>query len=305
MKTLAPIILFVYNRLPHTKRIIEALQRNTLANQSHLFIYSDAAKNDASLEKVAAVRQYIHSIDGFEKITIIEREYNWGLANSIIDGITTIINQYETIIVLEDDMITSPHFLSFMNDGLTLYQEENHIASIHGYIYPLKNHEQLPKYFFIRGADCWGWATWKRAWEQFNPDGSHLLETLKTKDRHILDQFSFAGNYSYSEMLAAQIAGKNDSWAIRWYASTFLADMLTLYPSISFVRNIGNDNSGTHCTISSDFESELVENYTPPQQADIKESSLARTSFEKYFKSLKKSPLQKTILKIRKILQNA
>jgi GT2 family glycosyltransferase len=118
MKKQAPIALFVYNRPWHTRQTVEALKKNELASESELFIYSDAPKNGKAKEKVKEVREYIKTIDGFKKVTIIERENNWGLADSIIDGVTKIVNEYGKIIVLEDDLVTSPYFLKFMNEAL-------------------------------------------------------------------------------------------------------------------------------------------------------------------------------------------
>ena len=176
-KNLAPIVLFIYNRPWHTQQTVETLQKNELANESELFIYSDAAKNEQASESVNAVREYIKTINGFKEITIILRDKNWGLADSIIDGVTKIVNEYGRIIVLEDDLVTSPYFLKFMNEGLTMYENEDKVASIHGYIYPIDN---LPNTFFIKGADCWGWATWKRAWDVFEPNGQKILDELKS-----------------------------------------------------------------------------------------------------------------------------
>ena len=163
MSDFAPIALFVYNRPWHTKQTVEALQKNELANKSELFIYCDNAKNKGAQKSVDEVRNFVKNIKGFKKITIIKRKRNWGLACSIIDGVTKIVNEYGKIIVLEDDLVTSPYFLEFMNDGLKMYKDDLKVASIHGYIYPIKS---LPDTFFIKGADCWGWATWKRVWER-------------------------------------------------------------------------------------------------------------------------------------------
>ena len=158
--SLAPIVLFVYNRPEHTRKTVKALQDNDLTDESILYIFSDAAKNDDEVENVEKVREYIRTISGFKQIIIIEREKNYGLANSIISGVTEIVNKYGKIIVLEDDLVTSKYFLSFMNDALEIYKDENKVICIHGYIYPIKS--ELPETFFIKGADCWGWATWKR-----------------------------------------------------------------------------------------------------------------------------------------------
>ena len=167
--SLAPIVLFAYNRLEHLKKTINALQKNILALDSELYIFSDGAKNEETLQQINKVREYIKTITGFKSITIIERKENLGLANSIISGVTEIVNKYGKIIVLEDDMVTSRHFLKYMNDALDYYENENRVIGIHGYIYPVK--KELPNTFFIKGADCWGWATWKRGWDLFEHDG--------------------------------------------------------------------------------------------------------------------------------------
>ena len=253
---LAPIVLFVYNRPWHTQQTIDALQKNELAQESELFIYADAAKNENGKESVNEVRRYIETIEGFKKVTIIKREENWGLADSIIDGVTSIVNRYGKIIVLEDDLVTSSYFLKFMNEALEMYKNEEKVASIHGYIYPI---EGLSDSFFIRGADCWGWATWKRAWDIFEEDGAKLL--LQINNRGVQNEIDFNGSYPYVKMLRNQIKGTNNSWAIRWYISTFLKDMLTLYPGQSYIQNIGNDNSGTHCGSSDCFSVDLTKKY--------------------------------------------
>lgn len=241
MKT-APIALFTYNRLNHTTQTVEALKKNVLADKSNLIVYSDAAKNDQIENRVLEVRNYLKTITGFKSVKIVERSVNFGLAESIISGVTEIVNQYGTIIVLEDDLVTSPYFLQYMNEALELYENEEKVISIHGYIYPVK--EKMPETFFIRGADCWGWATWKRGWEIFEKDGSKLLAELK--GRNLEHEFDFRGTYPYSKMLSDQVKGKNSSWAVRWYASAFLAGKLTLYPGKSLVQNIGTDGTGFH-----------------------------------------------------------
>ena len=242
--TLAPIALFVFNRLEHTRQTIDALQKNVLADQSDLIIFSDAPKTEAKYEAVREVREYIHQIDGFKTVTIVERPINLGLANSVIDGVTSVVNRYRRVIVLEDDMVTSIYFLQYMNDGLNQYEKNEDVASIHGYVYPI---DGLPETFFLRGADCWGWATWKDKWAMFEPDGIRLLDELKR--RNLTKRFDFNSTYFYSKMLADQISGKNNSWAVRWHASAFLNNKYTLYPGKSLVLNIGNDGSGTHLSL--------------------------------------------------------
>ena len=164
----APILLFVFNRSDHVRRTVEALQRNTLAAESILYIYSDAARTPEQQDAVGEVRRYIHTIGGFKEINIIEREENWGLARSIIDGVTTRVKEYGRVIVLEDDLITAPYFLQFMNDALETYKDEERVGHIQGCDFTQDS--SLPDTFLIKWTGSWGWATWERAWKYFNPD---------------------------------------------------------------------------------------------------------------------------------------
>lgn len=279
---LAPITLFVYNRLTHTRQTIEALQKNTLANQSDLIIFSDASKLEAQDEAVQEVREYIHQIDGFKSIKIVERPVNLGLANSIIDGVSSVVNQHGRVIVLEDDLVTNSCFLQYMNEALNVYKKNESVASIHGYVYPIDN---LPETFFLKGADCWGWATWKDKWAMFELDGAKLLGELKRKN--LINRFDFNGAYSYSKMLADQIADKNNSWAVRWYASAFLNNKYTLYPGKSLVLNIGNDGSGTHCGETSAFSSQLNNKAIEVNMIPVEDNQQAVLAIEHYFRKQK------------------
>ena len=288
----APIILFVYNRPEHTRRTIEALAKNEGAQESELIIYSDAPRDASAQSSVDEVRTYICRITGFNKVTIVERPQNLGLAQSIVLGVTETVNACDRVIVLEDDLVTSPHFLSYMNESLEMYENDQNVASIHGYIYPIKR--TLPETFFIRGADCWGWATWKRAWNSFNNDGRNLLHELE--ERKLTKEFNFNGTYDYTGMLRNQIAGKNNSWAIRWYASAFLKEMLTLYPGRSLVQNIGHDKTGIHGTQSRFYETTLSETKINVNRIEPKENPNARNMIERYFRSIR-TPLWKRIMR--------
>ena len=162
MNAPAPIVLFVYNRPGHTKQVLEALQNNKGAKESPLVVYSDAASTNEDAIRVQEVRSYIQGVRGFSSVTLIEREKNYGLSRSIIEGVSEVLSKHPSVIVLEDDLVTSPYFLSYMNQGLQLYEKEEKVISLHGYMYPVK--ARLPETFFLRGADCWGWATWRRGW---------------------------------------------------------------------------------------------------------------------------------------------
>lgn len=273
------IVLFVYNRLFHTQKTIEALKKNVGSEFHDLIVYSDGPRTAKQASAVNAVRGYIGSISGFASVSIRERKYNLGLSCSIITGVTEVLEDYDQIIVLEDDIVTSPYFLDFMTNGLKQYEDDERVVSVHGYVYPLERPPKTP--FFLRGTDCWGWGTWRRAWKIFNPNGQYLLDQIIS--RQLLDEFDFGGKSRNSAMLRDQIVGKNDSWAIRWHASAFLAEGLTLYPGKSLVQNIGNDNSGTHCGETSDFHVELASQPIDLANILVEQSAQAVREFEKFY----------------------
>jgi putative methyltransferase (TIGR04325 family) len=277
----APIALFVYSRLDHTRRTVESVLTNPEAADTDLIIFSDSAKTADKEKSVADVRAYLGEISGFRSVAIHERPNNFGLAKSITSGVTQVLNECDSVVVLEDDMVVSPYFLRYMNDGLKKYAEDEKVASIHGYVYPVA--EPLPETFFLRGADCWGWATWRRAWKLFNPDGRFLLGELERQN--LIKAFDFNSAYGFSQMLQGQLVGKNDSWAVRWHASAFLANKLTLYPGRSLVHNIGNDSSGTHCGTTSALDAQLSDRPIQLKDIDVKPSKTAEQAIERFFRT--------------------
>lgn len=276
----APIALFVYCRPEHTRRTVEALLENTESKDSDLFVFSDAAKNEKAIAGVKKTREYIHHITGFKSVSIVEREYNWGLAKSLSAGISDVVNRYGRVIVIEDDILVSPYCLKYFNDALEMYNDDVNVASIHAYTYPHK--EKLPDTFFIKGADCWGWATWKRAWDIFTTDAIYLKqEIIKNKRQR---EFEFDYTYPYMNMLQNQIDNKISSWAICWYASAFLHNMYTLYPNNSMAKQIGMDGVGaTHSGVTNNYEVEL--NLKPLQlvKIPIEQSIIGEKSFKIFF----------------------
>ncbi len=300
----APVALFVYNRPWHTRQTVDALLANPEVSKTPLYVFSDAPKGVAASKAVTEVRSFLRGITGFKSLSIIERENNFGLARSIIEGVSQVCEEHERVIVLEDDLVTSPYFLKYMNEGLEKYQDEQRVISIHGYIYPIE--QPLPETFFLKGSDCWGWATWKRGWDLFEPDGQRLLDELK--HRKLARQFDFEGSYPYTKMLRDQIAGKNNSWAIRWYASAFLNGKLTLYPARSLVHNIGMDGSGIHCSAASDFFSKLVDYPISVNKIAVEDNILARQAIINFHKRtrlwLPVRVANKVFSKIQQIIRN-
>jgi hypothetical protein len=262
-----------------------------------LYIYADGAKtedNEADKKAVTQTREVIQNITGFKKVVQILSEKNKGLANSIIVGVTEVVNRHKKIIVLEDDLIVSPYFLKYMNDGLDIYENNEEVISIHAYNYPIKT-MGLPNTFFMRGADCWGWATWARGWNLFEADTKKLLKHIE--DKKLQFEFDIEGSYPYIKMLKDQIENKVDSWAIRWYASAFINNKYTLYPKVTIIYNIGFDNSGTHSGSIDNFNNKNWNNHSrvPIILYDkIENNRIALARWKKYHREANATNIQTT-----------
>jgi len=282
VESFAPVILFVFNRPEHTRRSVEALKANNNSAMTPLVIYSDAARNERDEIAVSAVRDYIRTIDGFSDVRIIEQTRNMGLANSVIAGVTEVIDRHGRVIVLEDDMETAPFFIDYMNAALQKYQDEEKVYCIHGYAFPADMTGVGSNTFFLGGAECWGWATWKRAWDNFCPDAKQLINELRS--RGLAASFDYDGNYPYMRMLVRQSRGRIDSWAIRWRASAFVRGGLTLWPRVSLVRNFGLDGSGVHCDSTDYFDVMTSDKPFMPDDIPIEVSDVAFSAFGRYLK---------------------
>jgi hypothetical protein len=235
----APIALFTYRRIGTLVQTIHALRQNELAEKSDLFVFSDGGKTETEWEIVNFIRDYCKRLEGFRSVKVIPSEHNLGLSLSISGGVRYVLARYKKVIVLEDDLVTSPYFLKYMNEALDFYENDDKVICISGYVYPIKD---LPETFFVRGADCLGWGTWERGWELYDYDSENLCGALARHRR----EFDFNNSYPYYKMLKKKAKGKLDSWAINWYASAFLRNKHTLYPCKSLIKHIGNDLLATH-----------------------------------------------------------
>jgi hypothetical protein len=284
---LSPIIFFAYNRPCHTEQTLLALINNTLAKDSVIYFFIDGLKSNATQEQIKRHEEVVDIINKYKiyfKESFVEASlYNKGLANSFIAGITTVINEWGKVIVVEDDIMTSPGFLQFMNDALQMYENEDKVAGVSGFSFIKSNRST----YFLRTGSCWGWATWKRVWDSINLDVDYLLNHINTKE--IIKDFNVKGTYPYYEMLHQQKAGLIDSWAIRFYASYFLNKQLFLYPSKTMVSNIGFDE-GTH------FNSKQKRNSLSKQKRNL----LSKQDIQKQ-KTIKEDKVQKQ--KIIKVFQ--
>ena len=297
----APIALFAYNRPAHLRRVVSALAANPEAARSELHVYSDAARDARSEAAVAEVRDIIAGASGFARVAPVLRDRNLGLAGSIMDGVTRLCASHGRVIVVEDDLVVSRHFLRYMNEALRQYEHDEQVISIHAYIYPVA--APLPETFFLRGADCWGWATWQRGWNLFDADGAKLLAQLE--QRRLTSEFDFNGSVEYTRMLRDQIDGRNDSWAVRWYASAFLANRLTLYPGRSLVENIGADGSGTHMGATDVFDVNLTGEPVAVSRIATEENVVARTLIAQHFRASRPSLLRRLRNRIRRMMRPA
>lgn len=265
-----------------------------MAADSRLFVFSDAARTPKRLPAVELVRDYIRTIGGFSAVTVIEQSWNLGLAESIIDGVTDLTKEFGRVIVIEDDLVVSPFFLQFMNDGLNVYADDERVASVQGYMFPVG--KSLPETFFLKDPGCWGWGTWERAWRLFEKDGSRLRREIN--QRGLKHAFDYDGHYDYSGMLDDQIKGRNSSWAVRWYASVFLENRLTLHPGRSLVQNIGKDGSGTHDGTTDLFDVSLSSEPIRVNTIPVEESAIARDAMIGYLSSIRGAGFEAAIKRI-------
>jgi GT2 family glycosyltransferase len=277
----APIALFVYNRPDHARQTVEALQKNELASVSDLFIFSDGPRDDVARSGVSAVRNYMNAINGFKKVTIVERDKNLGLAASIISGVTEIVNGFGKVIVLEDDLVTSPFFLRYMNDALDFYRDETKVMHVSGGAYPIGDMGTDDTYF-LRIPLCWGWGTWKRAWDKFEKK----LEIMQQFDRRMISRFNFDDTYPYWRQLELNRDGLLNTWFVFWYARVYLSGALALFPKKALVSNIGHDGTGAHCGATDLFNVELSPEPIRIEHIPIAESRKAVGLHKKYFRSI-------------------
>ena len=252
---LAPICLFTYNRLEETIQTVKSLQNNYLAPLSELFVFSDGPRSESAIPKVTEVRNYLSTITGFKSVLILESPVNKGLANSIIEGVSKVIEQYGKIIVLEDDLISSPNFLNFMNHALDFYETDTKIQSINGYSVFLMS--AMEEVYFQTRPFPWGWATWSDRWKKDIFDKKKLDLFIKS-DNFILKEFKAKCGNDISKMLLNSINNKNDSWYVRWTFDHFRNNNYSIFPTKSYIQNIGHNTNGTHCNGINSYVSTLI-----------------------------------------------
>lgn len=241
----SPVVIFTFNRPSHLRRTLQALAANTLAVQTPLVAYSDAARNTKDAPLVDEVRDILKNTTGFASVTVNNRERNIGLADSIVDGVSDVIRRYGRAVVLEDDIIVSPYFLDYMNTALARYEHEERVMHIAAHMLRIPV-MRLPESFFLRQSSCWGWATWERAWQHFHRQGEKFIRSFTPDD---IIRFNLDGAYDYWGQLLANENGLLKTWAVYWYACVFSQGGLCLHPRQSLAQNIGFDGSGENCAV--------------------------------------------------------
>lgn len=244
----APIALFAYKRVEKLQECLKALENNHGADDAIIYIFCDGPKKKDDIVEVQKVREYIYSYakkNRFKKIYVRESKINRGLANSIIGGVTEVVNKYGKVIVVEDDLVTTNDFLQYMNDALNFYENMKEYGSISAYTFPMKQLNNYPKDIYVtRKGECWGWGTWKDRWNEVDWSVNNFAEYYQDrKKRKAFDSIE----YGLDKMLIMQMSGEIDSWAVRWCYHLFFHNLLTVYPKVSKTLNIGFDGSGTHC----------------------------------------------------------
>ena len=291
----APIAVFAYNRPRHVNRLIDSLLSNELFSRSPVFVFCDGPRNQEDQDAVAQSRSVVRQRLG-SHVQIVERERNRGLAQSIIEGVTELCGRHGRVIVLEDDLVLHPRCLDFLNAALRRYADDAAIYHVNAYRYPLPP-ASTPS--FSRLLSSWGWATWQRAWINFESDATKLERRIRDVD--LVSALDFGGTFPYFGMLQDQAKGKIDSWAIRWYASSLLHGGLAVCPNVSQVVNYGFDDTGVHCGVSSIYDVELG---TASEQwpMQISEDMLHYRQMQAFFRSVRGTIPQRLLRKLKRML---
>jgi hypothetical protein len=272
---LAPIALFVYNRPHHTRQCLESLQANPLASESTLYIFSDAWRadaTDAQMEQVKLVRQLIREQQWAKEVNIIEHPHNQGFANNIINGIKAVLQEFDKIIVLEDDLVLSPYFLNYMNQALDLYQNTPQVMHISAYMYPIQSN--LPSTFFFNIPSVWGWATWKHAWHYYQINSQVVYNQLVEQKK--IKKFDLDNSGFFRQILEKNIQGTIHTWDIQWNATITLQDGFCLNPAQSLVQNIGLDGSGENTQANPTWQIPKLADFIEVKPIELVENQLVR-----------------------------
>ena len=239
MSELSPIALFTYIRIDTLKLTLKYLQKNNISKSSVLYIFSDNYKSEIDRKKVEEVRKFLKKLKGFKKIHIVKRKKNFGLSNNITSGVDFVLKKYDKIIVLEDDIIVSSNFLYFMNKALNKFKYNKKVWHINAWNYDFENLDTFTNTYFTRLMNCWGWATWKDRWKNYNKNPNKIIKNFSSQE---IFKFNMNNSYDYWSQILRNKSGKINTWAVFWYANIFKKNGLCLSPTISQAKNIGYDD---------------------------------------------------------------
>ncbi len=287
MFDLAPIVLFVYKRPIHTKKVLKSLAGNNLAKKSTIYIYADGPKSNETAKDyldIEQTRKVIKQKWGFKEIKIIESNTNIGLADSIINGVTYVIKNHKRVIVLEDDIEVSKTFLEYMNNSLDFYQNQEGIWHISAFNYPFDKYNKNKNYVW-RAMNCWGWATWEDRWVYFNKEPNKIANNFTQNDIY---RFNLDGYHPFWTQIIENINKEKNTWAIFWYATIFKNNGLCVNPEKSFVRNIGHDGSGIHCSKTNVYKIKTLNRFSNKFhfETTIKENKTNLKKVKLFYKEL-------------------
>lgn len=266
--------------------MLKSLMSNSLFDESQVFVFADGPKENATvvdIAKIGAVKKLFEPLANNSNVTLCFSEKNRGLTTSIVSGISEIVNRYGKVIVIEDDLELSHVFLNYMNDALNLYENEERVMHIGGYMVP--HNKDLSETFFLKAPTIWGWGTWKRAWNKFEVDAKILLKKLEEKfGKDFSYKLDVNGTYNYTKQLNDIASGKLDTWDIQWSASIYLYEGLCLHPNNSLSKNNGFDGSGVHCYPSELFKNQKLSSSSKVKLQPLVIEDTALEAFTEFFK---------------------
>lgn len=301
-KAWAPLAIFIFNRPEHTRRMIASLKACIGFAESPIYVFADGPRRARDISAIQEARSEARRLLGNDAV-YLERDANLGIESSVIAAVTQLCDRYGRAVVIEDDLIFSPHFLEFLNHGLRRYEGNPRVMQVCGYMFDVPAFRHRAEAIFLPMASSLGWATWKRAWDQFDPLATGWRERLL--DDRFRKRFDLDGHFPYAKMLSHHMRGAHPAWDIRWYYTMFNKGGLALYPPRTLVVHTGFDGTGMHDRFSLPVhQAELATEAQfdlPEQVANGQDQGLVFEAVKKFRPS---SPLRKSVAVARYLLRS-
>lgn len=302
----APVILFAYNRPEHLAKTIHTLAKCELAAQSRVIVMIDGPRNEEDRRKQERMLFDLDVVSGFANLDVRTRKINVGLEQNISTGITAVMAEYGRAIIMEDDILVSPHFLRFMNDALDFYEDKKQIWHISGWNFPVPAAD-LPSSFLWRTALGWGWATWADRWQHYKRDPDALIQRLDQID---IQQFNLYGCFDFWDQVVKNVSGQLHTWAVFWYSTIFEQGGLCLNPTKAMTTNIGFDGAGTHdagteFTLAYDSQFDYTKDGLPAELQENRQVVSAIIQYNKQIQCEKQLVQHQTNKDLKKLVQIA